>query len=180
MNLQISIVPASANAGKATIRSLLGNSAVHAVRGIYRDVSKAPSEFTEHPKFAASVGDVSSGEGLDITGSDAVLYIPPPPQDPSSLDEHATRTATHVKDALSPVSVRVFHSELYEHKLTSSPERIRTADKNHVIVAASGGWTEIAPASRASGARAACSQDGQARVMSFTCQGPIRRGLQRL
>lgn len=106
MSLRITIVPASTSAGKATIRSLLGQGSVHTVQGIYRDVSKAPSEFTENPKFTASVGDVSSDEGLDFTGSDAVFYVPPPPRDAIRLDEYATRTATYVKNALSRASVK--------------------------------------------------------------------------
>ena len=106
MSLQITVLPASTNAGKATIRTLLSQDSVKSVQGIYRDVSKAPSEFTENPKFTASVGDVSNGKGLDFTGSDAVLYIPPPPQDAASLDDHATRAATHVKEALSKAFVK--------------------------------------------------------------------------
>lgn len=106
MSLRITVVPASTAAGKATIRSLLGSDTKVTVHGIYRDVSKAPAEFTSNPSFSASVGDVSSGEGLDVSGSSAVLYVPPPPATGTDLDEFSLRTANNVKDALARADVK--------------------------------------------------------------------------
>ena len=104
MSLRISIVPASTNSGKETIRALLRSGAGHTIHGIYRDVSKAPEEFTSSSNFIATTGDISSGTGLDFTGSDAVFYIPPPPPSGSDMEEFATRAANHIKDALSRAS----------------------------------------------------------------------------
>ncbi|KAH6664778.1 hypothetical protein F5X68DRAFT_160937 [Plectosphaerella plurivora] len=106
MSLRFTVIPASTAAGKATIRSLLNSKTQLTVHGIYRDVSKAPAEFTNNPNFTASLGDVSSGEGLDFSGSDAVLYVPPPPATGTDLDEFSNRTAAHVKDALAKAGVK--------------------------------------------------------------------------
>jgi putative NADH-flavin reductase len=106
MSLRFTVVPASTGAGRATIRSLLSSKIPLTVHGIYRDVSKSPAEFTSYPNFTASTGDVSSGEGLDVSGSDAVLYVPPPPVSGTDLDEFSNRTAHHVKEALAEASVK--------------------------------------------------------------------------
>jgi putative NAD(P)-binding protein len=106
MAFRFTIIPASTGAGKATIRSLLSSKTPLTVHGIYRNVSKAPAEFTSNPNFTASTGDVSSGEGLDFSVSDAVLYIPPPPGSGTNLDEFSNTTANHVKHALAKASVK--------------------------------------------------------------------------
>lgn len=124
----ITIIPASTQAGKATIRSLLESQSKPFIRGIYRDVSKAPTEFTQHPQFEAVQGDVgrSNEADLDFSGSDAVLYIPPPTYDGTDQGEFATRAAEKVKNALekaSSVKKMVIHSAMgaqYDHGIVST------------------------------------------------------------
>lgn len=96
----ITVVPASTKAGKAAIQSLLSSEDVPLIRGIYRDVAKAPAEFTQRPKFEAKSGDVSTGLGLDFSESEAVFYIPPPIYDGTDIEEFATRAANNMKKAL--------------------------------------------------------------------------------
>ncbi|KAF4852657.1 hypothetical protein CGCSCA4_v002525 [Colletotrichum siamense] len=101
MAYTITVVPASTQAGRETIRTLLNDGSKPNVRGIYRDPSKAPPEFTASPNFTAVQGDVSASP-LDFTGSDAVFYIPPPPFHSGGVDlvEFATNAANNVKDAI--------------------------------------------------------------------------------
>ncbi|KAK4121379.1 NAD(P)-binding protein [Parathielavia appendiculata] len=100
MPLQIVVVPASTKAGRETIRQLLESQRKPLVRGIYRDPSKAPVEFTQHPRFEAKEGNVATGTSLDLSSADAVFYIPPPTYDGTDQGEWATRCAGHVKDAI--------------------------------------------------------------------------------
>ncbi|KAH7010088.1 hypothetical protein EDB80DRAFT_839261 [Ilyonectria destructans] len=100
MAIHITVVPASTKAGKETIAALLSSPTKPVIRGIYRDLSKAPAEFTAHSNFEATTGDVSAGTGLDFTGSDAVFYVPPPTYDGADLGEFATKAANNVKKAL--------------------------------------------------------------------------------
>jgi uncharacterized protein YbjT (DUF2867 family) len=100
MSKHVTVVPASTKAGKATIQALLNTESPPLIRGIYRDLAKAPAEFTKHPNFEATTGDVSAGSGLDFTGSDAVFYVPPPTYDGADVGEFATRAANNVKEAL--------------------------------------------------------------------------------
>ncbi|KAI8267555.1 hypothetical protein K4K58_007728 [Colletotrichum sp. SAR11_239] len=101
MTYNITVVPASTQAGRETIRTLLNDGSKPNVRGIYRDPSKAPPEFTASPNFTAVQGDVSASP-LDFTGSDAVFYIPPPPFHSGDVDlfEFATNAAGNVKSAI--------------------------------------------------------------------------------
>lgn len=100
MPTHITVVPASTQAGRETIRVLLQSENKPSVRGIYRDPSKAPAEFLENTNFEAVKGDVGTGAGLDFQGSDAVFYIPPPTYDGTDQSEWATQTATSVKNAI--------------------------------------------------------------------------------
>lgn len=100
MAIHITVVPASTQAGKRTIAALLSSPTKPVIRGIYRDLSKAPAESTAHSNFEATTGDVSAGTGLDFTGSDAVFYVPPPTYDGADLAEFATKAANNVKKAL--------------------------------------------------------------------------------
>ncbi|KAK7409234.1 hypothetical protein QQX98_008610 [Neonectria punicea] len=100
----ITVVPASTKAGKETISALLKSPSQPLIRAIYRDLSKAPAEFTAHPNFEAKTGDVATGTGLDFAGSDAVFYVPPPTYDGTDLGEFATKTANYVKKALQDAS----------------------------------------------------------------------------
>jgi uncharacterized protein YbjT (DUF2867 family) len=100
MSLRITVVPASTKAGRETIRQLLTAESKPLVRAIYRDPSKAPSEFTEIPNFEAVKGDVGAGTGLDFSSADVVFYIPPPTYDGTDQGEWATRCAENVKRAI--------------------------------------------------------------------------------
>ncbi|CAG9953529.1 unnamed protein product [Clonostachys rosea f. rosea IK726] len=101
---QLTVIPASTQAGKATISALLSDEKTTRVVGIYRDLTKIPSEFKSHPKFIASQGDIASGASLDFSNSDAVLYIPPPIYDGSDVGETARKHAENVKEALAKAS----------------------------------------------------------------------------
>ncbi|RYP75192.1 hypothetical protein DL771_002517 [Monosporascus sp. 5C6A] len=100
MPLQITVVPASTQVGTAVIRVLLASETAPVVRGYYRDPAKAPAEFTSHPRFEAAKADVSDGPTLDFSGSDAVLYVPPPTYDGRENGEVARQNAVNVKTAL--------------------------------------------------------------------------------
>ncbi|KAK5166834.1 uncharacterized protein LTR77_007563 [Saxophila tyrrhenica] len=104
MPLQITVLPASTQAGRETIRSLLAEGEPPLIQAVYRDVSKAPSEFTSHADFKAVKGDVSSGTGLDFSTSDAVFYIPPPTYDGTDSSEFGRNAANNVKAALETAS----------------------------------------------------------------------------
>ncbi|CEI61914.1 hypothetical protein FVEN_g2964 [Fusarium venenatum] len=102
----ITVVPASTRVGTETIRQLLASPEKPSVRGIYRDTAKAPSEYISNPNFEAVKGDVETGIGLDFTGSDGVLYVPPPIyQKKMDLADWAELTATNVKIALHQSNV---------------------------------------------------------------------------
>ncbi|KAM5344642.1 hypothetical protein ACJ41O_013177 [Fusarium nematophilum] len=100
MPSHITVVPASTQAGKETIRALLASEAKPFVRAIYRDPSKAPAEFTKQPNFEAAGGDVGAGTGLDFSNSEAVLYVPPPTYDGTDHGQFATEAAHNIKNAL--------------------------------------------------------------------------------
>jgi len=102
----ITVVPASTRVGTETIRRLLASSEKPSVRGIYRDTSKAPAEYTDTPDFEAVKGDVESGDGLDFSGSDAVLYVPPPTYENMDQADWARQTATNVRNALHRANVK--------------------------------------------------------------------------
>ncbi|KAK4184419.1 hypothetical protein QBC35DRAFT_57903 [Podospora australis] len=109
----ITVLPASTKAGYATIKSLLASPERPTVRGIYRDPTKAPSEFLSDPKFEAVQGDVGKGTGLDFSSSSAVFYVPPPIYDGTEVGAWALQTATNVKSALEKapnVKKLVLHS----------------------------------------------------------------------
>lgn len=124
MPFRITVIPASTKAGKETIRALLNDVSKPHVHGIYRDTAKAPTEFTYHPNFTASQGDVTSGAGLDFGGSDAVFYVPPPTYDGTDQTEFAKTTANNVRKALQEGGVRrlVLHSTMggqHDHGIVS-------------------------------------------------------------
>jgi len=103
----ITVVPASTRVGTETIRRLLASPEKPSVRGIYRDTSKSPAEYTDTHNFEAVKGDVESGDGLDFTGSDAVLYVPPPIYEKEmDLADWARQTATNVRNALHRANVK--------------------------------------------------------------------------
>ena len=100
MALRITVIPASTQAGKETVRTLLADDRKPFVNAIYRDVSKVPTEFVNHPHFIAVKGDVTKDSGLDFSDSDAVFYIPPPTYDGTDSAEFATTNANNIKAAL--------------------------------------------------------------------------------
>ncbi|KAI0381453.1 hypothetical protein F5Y04DRAFT_271024 [Hypomontagnella monticulosa] len=123
MTIHITVVPASTQAGTEVIRVLLQSERKPLIRGIYRDLSKVPTEFTQQPSFEAVKGDVGTGVGLDFSNSNAVFYIPPPTYDGSGQGEFATRAARNVEDALrsaQTVKRLVLHSAMsaqYDHSI---------------------------------------------------------------
>lgn len=100
MSLRITVVPASTKAGRETIRQLLTAESKAFVRAIYRDPSKAPSEFVQNSNFEAVKGDVGTGAGLDFSNTNTVFYIPPPTYDGTDQGEWATQCAENVKKAI--------------------------------------------------------------------------------
>lgn len=100
MPLNISVIPASTQAGKATISALLADERKPDINAIYRDPSKAPAEFTQNPGFKAVQGSLATNTGLDFSHSDAVFYIPPPTYDGTNSAEFATTNANNIKAAL--------------------------------------------------------------------------------
>ncbi|KAF0320223.1 nmrA family protein [Colletotrichum asianum] len=132
MSSHITVLPASTQAGKETIRFLLQSEQKPFVRGLYRNIDKAPAEFTNFSNFQAVQGDIATGKGLDFADSDAVLYIPPPTWDGTDQEEFARRTATFVANALkkSPrVKRLVIQSALGAQH---DPEKIGTLKLNHI------------------------------------------------
>ena len=120
----ITVLPASTVAGKATIRLLLASEETPVVRGIYRDPKRAPPEFTQHPRFEATQGDVGAEDDLDFTGSNAVFYIPPPTYDGRETAVFAAQAATNVRNAIQRAGITrlVLHSALsaqHDHGIVS-------------------------------------------------------------
>ncbi|KAK7918435.1 hypothetical protein PG985_010309 [Apiospora marii] len=101
--IHVTVLPASTQSGEATIRALLNAEQQPIVRGIYRDASKAPKEFTSNPRFDAAKGDIDLWSGLDFRGSDAVFYNPPPPFDGRDPAVFAAQTANNVLATLKRV-----------------------------------------------------------------------------
>lgn len=115
----ITVVPASTVAGKAAVRLLLASPEAPVIRGIYRDPTKAPSEFTQNPRFSTAKGDVGGEDNLDFTQSSAVFYIPPPTYDGRDTAAFAKVAATNVANAIKrapSVKRLVLHSALGAHR----------------------------------------------------------------
>ena len=105
MVLQISVVPASTQAGKATIEVLLADPGRPIINAVYRNPSKAPAELTKHERFRAVKGDVGEASSLSFQDSEAVFYIPPPIYDGTTdTAEFATTTGENIKAALEKAS----------------------------------------------------------------------------
>lgn len=137
MALRITVLPASTQAGRETIRALLTDGKKPFVNAVYRDLSKAPAEFVNNPQFKAVKGDVSEDSNLDFSRSDALFYIPPPTYDGTDSTEFATRNASNIKAALkraqSVKRLLVFSAIGAQHDkgivssfLTTYPERLCT------------------------------------------------------
>ncbi|KAK3390693.1 hypothetical protein B0H63DRAFT_429337 [Podospora didyma] len=98
--MQITIIPASPQTGKATIRALLNDPAQPSVRGIYRDLTRVPEDFRSNPRFEAVQGDAEDVVTLDVSGSDAVLAITPPKYDGSDVVQLGKTIAENIKAAV--------------------------------------------------------------------------------
>lgn len=139
MSTHVTVVPASTQAGIETIRILLESERKPLVRGIYREPSKAPTEFIQKPNFEAVKGDVGTGIGLDFSISNAVLYVPPPTYDGTDQGEFASRAARNVEDALrgaQTVKRLVLHSAMsaqYDHNIVRSQTLTSPAYKRRLI-----------------------------------------------
>ncbi|KAM7196769.1 hypothetical protein V8F20_006962 [Naviculisporaceae sp. PSN 640] len=99
-SITVTVLPASTNAGKETIRTLLASSPNTKINALYRNPSKAPAEFLSHPNFSAHKGDVADVSTLDFSSSDVVFYIPPPTYDGTDTAEWGVLSAGNVKTAL--------------------------------------------------------------------------------
>ncbi|KAF1734010.1 hypothetical protein CRV24_005542 [Beauveria bassiana] len=104
MPSHISVIPASTRAGEAAIRALLASAQNPHVRAFYRDPSKAPAEFKDNPRFTALQADVGSGSDIDLNGSDAVFYIPPPAMDGTDVEVFAKKSSDAIKSAIKTSS----------------------------------------------------------------------------
>lgn len=101
--MQIAVLPASARAGEATIRTLLSSPSSHKIKAFYRDPSKAPQDFQSDPRFEAVQGDAVSGNNLDLSGSEAVLYVAPLILNGEDSDELAAKAAANIKKEIDRV-----------------------------------------------------------------------------
>lgn len=114
----ITVVPASTRAGEEAIRALLEDENKPLVRGIYRNTTKAPAEYTEKPNFEAVKGDVGVGESLDFGNSEAIFFVPPPTFEGMDTGEWAELTASNVREAIKrtpSVKRLVLHSAIGAH-----------------------------------------------------------------
>ncbi|KAI0600126.1 hypothetical protein F4775DRAFT_92096 [Biscogniauxia sp. FL1348] len=153
MATHITVVPASTQAGKETIRSLLESQSKPFIRGIYRDPSKAPVEFTRQLNFEPVQGDVATGAGLDFSTSNALFYVPPPTYDGTDQGEFATRASLNVQNALQrapSVKRLVLHSSMgaqYDHsigmlRLNNIADRILRSAASEVLIVKPGYYYE--------------------------------------
>ncbi|KAM7189320.1 NAD(P)H azoreductase [Rhypophila sp. PSN 637] len=112
-SLTVTIIPASTKAGEETVRALLAltsnsdNKTIIKINAIYRDPSKAPTDFVSHPSVTAVKGNVGNLPTLDFKTSDVVFYIPPPTYDGTDTESWAYATANNVKAALSDAAGKV-------------------------------------------------------------------------
>lgn len=137
MTYTVSIIPASTQAGRETIRALLDDPSRPSVRGFYRDPSKAPPAFASRENFTALKADVTKGEGLDFAGSDAVFYVPPPPQQSpeEGTAKFAADAANNVKETVEKAGtvkrLLVFSAigAQHEHGIVKKPPRHQISER---------------------------------------------------
>ncbi|KAK3711846.1 hypothetical protein LTR37_009364 [Vermiconidia calcicola] len=134
MPLTITVLPASTQAGKETIRFLLQDESQPKIKAIYRDPAKAPSEFTSNANFTAVQGDVSgAGDSeLDFGDLDAVFYIPPPTYDGRDTDDFARACADRVKAALRKASSSVKRLLVFSASGAQYEKDIGILSLNHI------------------------------------------------
>ena len=104
--MQISILPASSKTAQATIRSLLSTNANLHIRGLYRDPTRAPPEFTSHPNFHPTHGDIGDASTLDLAGTDALFVMTPSRHDVDDIFQWARDASENTKAAIARSSVR--------------------------------------------------------------------------
>ncbi|KAF4553759.1 putative NAD(P)H-binding protein 3 [Elsinoe fawcettii] len=148
MTLRIAIVPASTQAGSEAIRSLLSSGKDVQIKGIYRNTTKAPEDFTSNPNYQAVQGGISDNLTLDFSNTDAVFYIPPVTYDGSDTATFAQNAADRVKAALSKANVQrllIFSAVGSQHenigilKANTITDRTLATAAPEVIIA-QGGW----------------------------------------
>ncbi|PLB36915.1 NAD(P)-binding protein [Aspergillus candidus] len=103
--MQITILPASSKTAQATIRSLLStptNTNLH-IRGLYRDPTRAPPEFTSHPNFHATHGDIRDASTLDLAGTDALFAMTPPNYSVDDIFQWARDASENTKAAIGEI-----------------------------------------------------------------------------
>ncbi|KAM5526732.1 NmrA family protein [Fusarium oxysporum f. sp. phaseoli] len=99
--MKVVVVPASAQTSQWAIQTLLDDSSVPSVIGVYRDVGKVPAGFRNPQIFQAVQGDVSDGSTLDFSGCDAVITLTPPKLDGSDFIAFGKNMATNVQQAVA-------------------------------------------------------------------------------
>lgn len=102
--LTIAVAPASPKTGVATIRSLFAQAAkenisIH-VRAFYRNLAKAPEEFTSKSNFEALKGDIADPATLKFEGVDVVVTITPPEFESADIVKEAEKLSTNVRQAI--------------------------------------------------------------------------------
>ena len=141
--LTIAVAPASTKTAVATIRSLFAQAAEKNipinVRAFYRNLAKAPEEFTSRPNFTAVKGDIADKTTLDFAGADAVVTITPPEFQASDIIKAAEDVSKNVRAAVEDAqSVRklVLLSSVAAHldhgvvSLTGAPIRRKNRNSN--------------------------------------------------
>lgn len=102
--LTIAIAPSGPKTAPATIRALLAQAAKDnisiKVRAFYRDLSKAPEEFTSNPNFEAVKGDIADATTLNFAGVDSIVTITPPTFASSDIVKEAEKLSTNVRQAI--------------------------------------------------------------------------------
>ncbi len=98
--MKVIVVPGSAQTSRSAIRTLLDAPSAPSVIGVYRNMSKVPDEFKNHPKFQPVPGDVSDGSTLDFSGCDAVITMTPPKLDGSDFIAFGKAVANNVRRAV--------------------------------------------------------------------------------
>lgn len=102
--MKVFVAPASTKTATAAIRSLLDETSISKepieIKAVYRDIKKAPADFTSKPNFEALKGDISDASSLDFTGADAVLTLTPPVFDGRDIVKNAETVSHNVKSAI--------------------------------------------------------------------------------
>ncbi|KAK0747042.1 hypothetical protein B0T18DRAFT_438763 [Schizothecium vesticola] len=107
--MHFTILPATPKTAQATIRALLASDPSASLRGVYRDLSRVPTDFASHPRFEAVQGDLAdpASYAAHLKGTDGVFHVQPPVYDPErDLVGYTTRVSEGVKAAVKEGGVK--------------------------------------------------------------------------